>query len=200
MVTQSLKDRETECLLLWHLKPSCPWIQQVSSSSAQGLVIHCWGRDFAQAGGAGTKGLGGGKGMMDGPRGECQNHKSNLNLTPSSYKVYLHFHIASTFKTSMFRHLKAAWRPHMVRLASRLRQGARISLSQPDLTNSRLILPFKDDSKNLLSIAGLYREFLFILSSSCLNSFSVKLGVYLETFRTLNLLHLVPDIIPKCYL
>lgn len=36
-------------------------------------------------------------------RGECQSHKFNLGLTPSSYKVYLHFHIAPTTKTSMFR-------------------------------------------------------------------------------------------------
>lgn len=62
------------------------------------------GRDLARAGGAVTEG----KGMTDGPKGECQNHKSNLSLTPSSNKLYLHFHIASTFKTSMFRHFKAA--------------------------------------------------------------------------------------------
>ena len=56
----------------------------------------------------GPRGLVGAKGMTDGPRGECQNHKSNPGLTPSTYKVYLHFHIASTSKTSMFRHFKAA--------------------------------------------------------------------------------------------
>lgn len=72
-----------------------------------GTLLKWWGVGGG-VGGGWTKGLGGGEGMMDGPRGECQNHKSHLNLTPSSYKVYLHFHVASTFKTSMFRHLKAA--------------------------------------------------------------------------------------------
>lgn len=60
-------------------------------------------------GGVRIEGLGRGKGMTDGPKGECQNHKSNLSLTPGSNKVYLHFHIASTTsKTSMFRHFRAA--------------------------------------------------------------------------------------------
>lgn len=99
----------TEWFLLWHLKPSWPWILQVGCSSAEGLVIWGGGRDLARAGGAVTEG----KGMTDGPKGECQNHKSNLSLTPSSNKLYLHFHIASTFKTSMFRHFKAAWRAHL---------------------------------------------------------------------------------------
>lgn len=71
-------------------------------------MIQAGGRDLAPAGGVGTEGLGRGKGMMDGPKGECQNHKSNPGLTPRCYKVYLHFHIASTSKTSMFRRLKAA--------------------------------------------------------------------------------------------
>lgn len=66
MVTQSLKDRETECLLLWHLKPSCPWIQQVSSSSAQGLVIHCWGRTLLKQEGLGPRGLVGARGWWMG--------------------------------------------------------------------------------------------------------------------------------------
>lgn len=83
-------------------------MQQVGCSSAEGLVIlGGGGGDLAKAGGVKTKGLGRGRGVTDGPLGECQNHKSNLSLTPSSYKVYLHFHIASTSKTSMFRHLKA---------------------------------------------------------------------------------------------
>lgn len=55
----------------------------------------------------GPRSLGRSKGMTDGLGGECQSHKSNLSLTPSSYKVYLHFHIAPTSKTSMFRLFKS---------------------------------------------------------------------------------------------
>ena len=121
--------------LLWHLKPSWPCIQQVGCSSAEGLVVRGvgWGRDLALGGGVGSKG------MTDGPRVECQNHKSNLSLTPSSYKVYLHFHIAYTSKTSMFRHFKAAWHAHLSCYQALRRQGAGTSLSHPDLTGCQLI-------------------------------------------------------------
>lgn len=108
-VLQLLTGCKTEWFLLWHLKTQLPLPQQVSCSSAEGLVIQAEGGTLLKAGGAETKGLGRGKGMTNRPWGECQNHKSNLSLTPRSYKVYLHFHIASTtFKMSMFRHFKAA--------------------------------------------------------------------------------------------
>ena len=62
IVTQSLKG--PEWFLLWHLKPSWPWVEQVGCSSAEGLVIQrrgVGGRDLARAGGVGTEGLGRGK-------------------------------------------------------------------------------------------------------------------------------------------
>ncbi len=103
-----------------------PFLVLIMASEAQlaldpaGRLQFSWGscdqgsrRDLAQAGGVRTEGLGRCKGMMDGPPGECQNHKSNLSLTPSSYKVYLHFHVASTSKTSMFRCFKGAWHAHL---------------------------------------------------------------------------------------
>lgn len=67
-------------------------------------MIHVVGR-------GGTEGLGRGKGMTDGLKGECQNHKSNLRVTLGYNKVYLHFHIASA--TSMFRHFRAASPVHI---------------------------------------------------------------------------------------
>lgn len=85
--------------------------------------------------------------------GECQSHKSNLRLTPSSYKVYLHFHIAPTSKTSMFR------------LFQKQRDAGRISrarTSHPDPSKSRLTsCRLNNPLKALLLIARLYREFLF---------------------------------------
>lgn len=72
-------------------------------------MIRVAGRGGTEREELGLGGLGRGKGMTDGPKGECQNHKSNHSLTPGSNKVYLHFHIASTTsKTSMFRHFRAA--------------------------------------------------------------------------------------------
>lgn len=40
--------------------------------------------------------------MTDGPKGECQNHKSNLSPTPASNKVYLHFHVASSTSKNVY--------------------------------------------------------------------------------------------------
>lgn len=133
----------------------------------------------------GPMGLGRGKGMTDGPRGECQNHKSNLCLTPSSYKVYLHFHIASTFKTSMFRHLKAKWRTHLSWHRSPTEDNE-LGPVYPTLTwlpvSSYLPL-LEDHSKNLLLIADSRREFLFILSRSRLCSSPAELWACFEAFR-----------------
>lgn len=140
-----------------------------------------WGRDFAQAREVGTEGLGRGKGMTDGPRGECQNHKSNLSLTPSSYKVYLHFHIASTSKTSMFRHFKTGWHVHIL-CHWALTKDRELGPVHPTLIwLSNHILPFDDPSngipKDPLLIASFY------LSRSSLYSLVVTLD--LEAFRTL---------------
>lgn len=133
----------------------------------------------------GPVGLGRGKGVTDGPRGECQNHKSNLCLTPSSYKVYLHFHIASTFQTSMFRHLKAKRRTHPSchRAPTVDRELGPVYPTLTWRTVSSLLPLLEDHSKSLLLIAGSSREFLFILSCSCLCSSPAELRVCFEAFR-----------------
>lgn len=122
--------------------------------------------------------------MTDGPRGECQNHKSNLSLTPSSYKVYLHFHIASTSKTSMFRHFKTGWHVHIL-CHWALTKDRELGPVHPTLIwLSNHILPFDDASKGIpkdpLFIASFY------LSGSSLYSLVATLD--LEAFRTLCLI------------
>lgn len=46
--------------------------------------------------------------MNDGHRVNAKTINRKPELTHGSYKAYLHFHIASTFKMSMFRCFKAA--------------------------------------------------------------------------------------------
>ena len=64
IVTQSLKG--PEWFLLWHLKPSWPWVEQVGCSSAEGLVIQRRGAGggACRGGVGGSAGGGGGGGGL----------------------------------------------------------------------------------------------------------------------------------------
>lgn len=178
--SQSLKG--TELFLLWHLKPSWPWIQQVGCSSAEGLVILGWGRDLAGAGEVGTEGLGRAK---KGWRMGLGVNAKTINPTSAWPQVPIKFIYIFTLRPPLKRLCLdiSKHRDVPIYLATKLSQ-------RPAGSWERFIPPWPD----CLLISSAVQV---SLKGSCVSIYIIRqLPLQLGSF---NLLHIVFDIFPTYY-
>lgn len=183
--------------LLWHLKPSWPCIQQVGCSSAEGLVVRGvgWGRDLALGGGVGSKGWRMGLGL----------NAKTINPTSAWPQVPIKFIYIFTLRTPLKCLCLDISKQHdmPIYLATKRSEDRELGPVYPTLTwraVSSYPPLFKVHSKDLLLIAGLCREFLFIIPGIGLSSSPAGLSMLwgiegLLTFFTL-CLKCLPHVIP----